>query len=98
KAPEHSPGLFDSSKNLIWRTRGSSPRILPASVLVVPEEFGKLVVVLGDEIDVALVLERRLRRLQRRVEVVERRLLVLGGHLLVGLDLGDLHLDDGFRD
>src|SRR5258708_34435406 len=64
--------------------------------LIVPERVGELVVISGDEIDIALVLDRRHRRLQRFVEVGERVLLVVGGHFLVGLDLGDLHLDDGF--
>ena len=41
-------------------------------------------------------LDRRRRRLQRVVEIGQGFLLVLGGHLLVGLDLGDLRLDDGF--
>ena len=36
------------------------------------------------------------QRLQRFVEFVERFLLVLGRHLLVGLDLRDLRLDHGF--
>src|SRR6266436_3405036 len=66
-------------------------------LLIVAERVGQLVVVLGDEIDIALVLDRRRRRLQRVVEIGQRFLLVLGRHLLVGLDLGDLRLDDGLR-
>src|SRR6202790_431593 len=63
-------------------------------LLVVAERVGELVVIFGDEIDVALVLDRRRRRFQGLVEIGEGFFLVLGGHLLVGLDLGDLRLDD----
>ena len=58
-----------------------------------PQQIGELVVIFCDEIDVALVLDRRLRSLQRLVEVGESLLLVLGRYFLVGLDLCDLRLD-----
>src|SRR5207302_1062279 len=65
-------------------------------LLIVPQGVGELVVIFGDQIDIAFVLDRRRRRFQRLVEVGERFLLVLGRHLLVGLDLGDLRLDHAF--
>ena len=58
-----------------------------------PQQIGELVVIFCDEIDIALVLDRRLRSLQRLVEVGESLLLVLGRYFLVGLDLCDLRLD-----
>src|ERR1700723_2910225 len=67
-----------------------------ALLLVVAHDGGELVVIFGHDVDIALVLERRLRRLQRLVEIRKCILLVLGGHFLVGLDLGNLRLDDGF--
>src|SRR5258708_7319775 len=66
-------------------------------LLILTHESGELVVIFGDEIDIALVLDRRLRCLQRLIEIGERVLLVLGRHLLVRLDLGDLRLYDRFR-
>ncbi len=44
----------------------------------VAEHFGELVVIFADEIDIALVLDRRRGRFQRVVEIGERFLLVLG--------------------
>src|ERR1700687_4288940 len=76
-----------------WREILGAKRIL---LLIVAQRIGELVVILGDEIDIALVLDRGCRRLQRVVEFGERFLLVLGRNLFVGLDLGDLRLDDGF--
>src|SRR6202790_3973226 len=63
-------------------------------LLVVAERVGELVVIFGDEIDVALVLDRRRRRFQGLVQIGEGFFLVLGGDLLVGLDLGGLRLGD----
>src|ERR1700761_9420417 len=83
KAPEMSPGPF-----ACLATNACS------LLLVLVHDRAELVVVLHDEIDVALVLDRRTRILQRAVELLERLLLVVGGHLLVGVDLGDLRLDD----
>src|SRR5581483_3676751 len=66
------------------------------SILIVAHQLGELVVVLGDDLDVALVLDRRLGRFQGGVEIGQCLLLVGGGHLLVGLDLRDLRFDNGF--
>jgi len=42
-------------------------------LLVVAQRIGELVVIFGDQIDIALVLDRRLRRFQRVVEFGKRR-------------------------
>src|SRR6266436_5358173 len=77
------------------RGEGAHLRFRDTPLLIGTQDVVELVVVLDDEIDVALVLDLRLRRLERRIEVGERLLLVVGGYLLVGLDLRDLRLDDG---
>src|SRR5258705_13222046 len=64
-------------------------------LLIVTERVGELVVVFGDQIDIALVLDRGDRRLQRVIELGKCFLLVAGRHFLVGLNLRNLGLDDG---
>src|SRR5712675_2153623 len=56
-------------------------------LLIVTERVGELVVVFGDQIDIALVLDRGDRRLQRVIELGKCFLLVAGRHFLVGLNL-----------
>src|SRR5689334_14388001 len=80
-----------------WRTLGLRQRSSSgpiSSVVVLAERGGELVVVFDDDIDVSLVLDVRILGLQRHVEVFQRLLLLIGFHLLVGLDLRDLALDD----
>jgi len=49
-------------------------------LLIVTERVGELVVVFGDQIDIALVLDRGDRRLQRVIELGKCFLLVAGRH------------------
>src|SRR6185437_896117 len=55
------------------------------SVGIFPEYRSKLVIILGDEVDIALVLDLGRLGLQRHVEIGQRLFLVLGLHLLVAL-------------
>src|SRR5471030_2921021 len=73
-----------------WRVSWSVRDLLLAAAHL----GGELVVIFCHQIDIALVLEGGRRRLQGIVEVGERVLLVLRRHLVVGLDLGNLRLDD----
>ena len=66
-------------------------------LLAAPQHIGELIVVFGDEFDIALILDRRRRGLQPVVEAGERILLVLGRHFLIGLDLSDLRLRRGIE-
>ena len=76
------------------RAHGSSrfERLL----LVAPDHIGELVIVGGDEVDIALVFDSGRRRLQRVVKLGERRRFIFSGHIFVSLDACDLRSDDGF--
>src|SRR6266404_7980280 len=84
-------GCPNRCPSLMARAWGFFDRLL----LIVTKRVGELVVVFGDQIDIALVLDRGDRRLQRVIELAKCFLLVAGRHFLVGLNLRNLRLDDG---
>src|ERR1700735_612325 len=73
-----SPPLFARMRHSA-RAHGSSrfERLL----LVAPDHIGELVIICGDEVDIALVLDGGRRRLQRGVKLGERRRFIVGRHI-----------------
>src|SRR5258708_36072081 len=80
--------------NQLWKWYHKGGRRKNPLLLIATQRVGELVVIFGHEIDIALVLDRGDRRLQRVIELGKCFLLVAGRHFLVGLNLRTLRRDD----